>query len=180
MADLDWYDEDAEQRRLYAILAPRYRGMLAAVHDAVREAYELAADEFRLDDAAVRRVLAEAARQVVRIDARTRATLRERLQDAQRRGLSNRETADAIDDLFTETWKGRPDTIARTELQHAQNVAALDRYAETGLVDRVRIIDGDQDAPCAGRNGTTVPLADRPQLAHPNCTLVVVPVLRGE
>ena len=69
--------------------------------------------------------------------------------------------------------------IARTELQHAQNEAALNRYAATGLVDMVKIIDGDQwDLPCANRNGTTVPITDHPELNHPNCTLVVVPVLR--
>ena len=65
----------------------------------------------------------------------------------------------------------------RTELGFATNDAALDRYLEGGLTE-VDIIDGDDDAVCGGRDGTRVEIASqRPSLAHPNCTLVVVPVI---
>ena len=47
------------------------------------------------------------------------------------------------------------------------------------MVDMVQIIDGDDwDDACASRNGRIVPVSERPQLNHPNCTLVLVPVLR--
>lgn len=180
----DWYDESDEQARLLLLFDRRYVAMLRAVHELVAEALDL--DGFRLDDAATRRVLREAAERVVRIDETTRAAIARRLQEGQALGLSPWELANGsarddyggIDGLFKETWAGRAQTVARTELAHAQNVASLDRYAATGIVDSVRIIDGDQDAACAARNGKVVPITERPELLHPNCTLAVVPIVR--
>jgi hypothetical protein len=184
----DIYDADAEQAQLFVLLSARYRTLLKTIHEAVREEYDLDPDTFRLDDPSVRRVLEDCAERVVRIDETTREAIRETLQEGQRRGYSLYQMANGvpkddyrgIEGLFEETWKGRPETVARTEITHAQRTAALDRYAATGLVDRVRIIDGDYDSVCASRNGTVVPLADRPDLAHPNCRMVVSPILRGE
>lgn len=182
----DVYDANREQELLAAVFEDRYEAMLAAVHEVVKTALDLA-DDYRLDDRATNRVLVEAAQRVVRIDETTRAAIAEQLRLGQEMGLSSWEIANGapklgyrgIEGLYSETWKGRADLIARTELQHAQNVASLDRYAATGLVDRVTIIDGDDwDEPCRNRNGKTVPLGSRPGLLHPACTLVVVPVLR--
>ena len=185
----DWYDEQAEQARLLQIFDARYVAMLRAVHALVGEVLGL--DDFRLDDAATRRVLREAAERVVRIDETTRAAIARRLQEGQAMGLSNWELANGsakdeyagIEGLFRETWNGRAETVARTELAHSQNIASLDRYAATGIVDEVRIIDGDQDQPCSSRNGKVVPLGTRPGLLHPNCLvagqMVVAPNLRG-
>ena len=77
-------------------------------------------------------LLVEAARQVVRIDETTRQAIAEQLRVGQALGLSTWEIANGnaeigyhgIEGLYTETWKGRAETIARTELQHAQNEAA--------------------------------------------------------
>lgn len=179
------YDESEERRLLTLIIERRYGGMLAAVHELVRTAFP-EVEAFRLDDAATRRILAEAARRVVRIDETTRQAIAEQLRIAQERGYSTWEAAHGvaddgyrgIDGLFRETWKGRPATVARTELQHAQIQSSLDRYEATGLVDRVQLVDGDEDAGCAARNGKVVPMQSRPGLLHPNCTLLLVPVLR--
>lgn len=182
----DVYDEEDEQRRLAEILDERYEAVLKAVHELTASAFpEL--ENFRLDDPATRRMLREAAEQVVRIDDTTKAALREVLARGQELGLSNWEIANGskktgfpgIEGLFKETWAGRADTIARTEIAHAQNVASLDRYQATGLVDRVKIVENeDADEPCAKRNGKVVPLSARPGLLHPNCRLGLVPVLR--
>ena len=183
----DVYNTDDEQQRLAAILEERYLKMLVAVHAALIKLYGLDANRFVISDAAVNLILVDAAQRVVRIDETTRWAIAEQLRVGQALGLSTYQIAHGapelnyhgIDGLYQETWKGRADTIARTELQHAQNEASLNRYAATGMVDMVKIIDGDEwDLPCANRNGRIVPISERPQLNHPNCTMIVVPVLR--
>jgi len=183
----DIYDTPEEQRRLAAILEQRYLAMLAAVHAALIRLFGLDAERFVISDSAVNLLLVDAAQRVVRIDETTRQAIAEQLRVGQALGLSTYELAHGnanigyhgIEGLYSETWKGRAETIARTELQHAQNEASLNRYAATGMVDHVKIIDGDEwDLPCAQRNGRIVPISERPQLNHPNCTMVLVPVLR--
>jgi hypothetical protein len=124
---------------------------------------------------------------VVRIDETTRRAIAVTLQIGQARGYSNWELAHGvpqdnfpgIDGLFRETWQGRADMVARTELQHAQRDAAVARYLASGLVDRVEIVDGCVwDQPCCERNGKIVPIEQAPTLNHPRCTLLLLPVLR--
>jgi len=180
------YDGDDERERLVAILEARYLAMLNAVHAALVRLYGLDPERFTVTDAAANQILVEAARQVVGIDETTRQAIVEQLRVGQSLGLSTWEIAHGrpdigyrgIDGLYQETWKGRADTIARTELQHAQNEASLNRYTASGMVDMVQIIDGDYDAACSARDGRIVPLSERPQLLHPNCTMTIVPILR--
>lgn len=182
-----FYDAEEEQEALAVLLEPRYLGILNAVHELVQATFPTM-EEFRLDDEATRAVLDHAAEQVVRIDETTRDALRELLKIGQERGYSQWELANGvpkddfpgIEGLFRETWKNRALTVARNELLEAQHVATLDRYRATGLVDRLRIRDGRDDAPCAERDGTVVPLSSNPARLHVNCTLVVSPILRGE
>ena len=183
----DVYNSREEQERLAAILEQRYLRMLDAVHQAMIRVFGLDPLRYIVTDAAVNQILVDAAQRVVRIDETTRQAIAEQLRVGQALGLSTHEIAygnpeigyHGIDGLYEETWKGRAEMIARTELQHAQNEASMNRYQATGMVDYVRIIDGDQwDQPCAERNGRVVPLSERPQLNHPHCTMVLVPVLR--
>jgi hypothetical protein len=183
----DVYDPEEEQGRLARILFPRYQRMLEAVHQLVHSVFPwLTPDEFRLDDPATRKQLALAAEQVVGIDATTRAALRDVLREGQRRGYSAFEIAEGvpadrfggIKGLYLDTWKGRAELIARTEMATAQNAAALDRYGATGLVQRVQLVEHeDTDEPCAARNGRVVPLSEKPGLLHPNCRLGLVPIV---
>ena len=183
----DVYNSDDERKRLADILEQRYVAMLNAVHQAMIRLYGLDPKRYVVSDAAVNQLLVDAARRVVRIDENTRQAIAEQLRIGQELGLTTYEIANGnpaigyrgIEGLYAETWNGRAQTIARTELQHAQNEASLNRYAATGMVDMVRIVDGDDwDLPCADRDGRVVPISERPQLNHPNCTLVLVPVLR--
>jgi hypothetical protein len=181
------YDAEAEQAGLARIIFPRYERMLTAVHRMVQSAFpEIEEDDFRLDDAATRRLLALAAERVVMIDESTRRSLRAVLQEGQARGYSDVQIADGVpaegyggvQGLYLETWEGRAQTIARTELSEAQVASSLDRYAATGLVSQVEIVEHrDTDAECAQRNGRVVPLGERPGLLHPNCRVALIPVV---
>lgn len=185
-----FYDAAAEQEALAILLEPRYLAMLNAVHELVQATFPTM-EEFRLDDETTREVLDHAAEQVVRIDTTTKDALKELLKIGQERGYSAWELANGvpkddfpgIDGLFKETWRNRALTVARNELLEAAHIASLDRYKATGLVDRVRIRDGTgsaPDEPCLSRNGNVVPLSSNPQRLHVNCSVVVIPVLRGE
>lgn len=181
------YDQSLEQDALRVIIEPRYAAMLEAIGELLLARYP-EVEAFRVDDAATRRILDEAGRQIVRIDETTRKAVADMLQRGQELGLSAWELANGspkdgypgIEGLFKETWRNRAQTVARTELANAQNRGSIDRYLAGGIVDRVRIIDGDDDEPCRSRNGKVVPLAEAPGLAHPNCTLGLVPILRGD
>ena len=183
----DIYDREAWQRLLAAVLMPRFLRMQVAWHEFVASQFpELSPHEFRLDDEATRMILAEAAERVVMIDASTRDAIREQLREGQKRGYSTDQLAygvpeddyRGIDGLFRTTWKSRAETVARTELAHAQNVSSLDRYAATGLVSKVQLVENDDtDEPCARRNGMVVPLSSKPGLLHPNCRLGIIPIV---
>ena len=183
----DLYDPEEEQGLLARVLFPRYLRMLEAVQQLLASVFpQLTPDEFRLDDVATRKQLALAAEQVVQIDQSTRAQLRDVLREGQKRGYSDLQIADGvpaegfggISGLYLNTWKGRPETIARTELATAQVAASLDRYAATGLVTHVRLHENeDTDEPCASRNGTVVPISEKPGLLHPNCRLGLEPLV---
>lgn len=174
---------DGEEARLAFLLEATYRRMLLEMHNLTRDALELDPSRFRLDDAATNALLNSAAERVVMITESTRAELAARLQAGQAAGLTTQQIADSIADLFQITWKSRPETVAATEIAEAQRLAAIDRYTASGLVDRVRISDANRGTNhtevCLARNGTTVPLDEAPQLDHPNCSLVLIPLLRG-
>lgn len=190
MVDLDDLYGDGEAALLLLIVEERYAAMLRGVHELVLAAYgdRLGAlgISFTLDDPAVRTMLNAAAEQVVRIDETTRAGIREQLKIASERGYSPWQAARGVSKdgyrgihgLFSETWRHRPETVARTELANAQVLATHDRYAATGFISRVRIHDGrDWDEPCRSRDGTVVPLSDRPMINHPNCVMALAPVV---
>ncbi len=185
----DVYSPEEEQSALAAVLFPRYERMLVVMHQMVVSAFpELSPDEFRLDDAATRKLLAKAGERVMLIDGATRRALQEVLRLGQARGYSDRQIADGVpsegyggvEGLYLNTWKSRATTIARTELSTAMVEASLDRYQATGLVTKVELVEHTgTDEPCAERNGKVVPIASHPQLEHPNCRLSVIPVVEG-
>jgi HK97 family phage portal protein len=76
--------------------------------------------------------------------------------------------------LITLSPEQRGQTIARTELGWAQNIATTGRYWEAGVA-KVGVLDdglGDDDEPCQVANGQTWTLeqAQENPLEHPNCT----------
>jgi len=85
----------------------------------------------------------------------------------------------ALRDYVSETYVGRGNDIARTELGHGHAAGVLLVAEKSGIAARVRIHDGTGDGPCAARNGMVVTLAEARgiTLAHPNCRLAMTPFL---
>jgi len=194
-ADVDTlYATEAEQAALLTLLDQRYAAILAAVHELVAAAFAGASGtdegslglDFQLDQAALRALWDEAAVRAVQIDETTRAALGDLLATAQERGYSAWQLANGVPDdgyagiagLYEQTWAARAETIAGSEIAWAMSLAALNRYAATGRVSRVRILEAtDTDKPCADRAGMVVPITARPMPLHPNCRLQLQPVL---
>lgn len=71
----------------------------------------------------------------------------------------------------------RAQTIARTETQHAMNRGAIISYTEAGI-EKVEILDSDNDEECAARNGKIVTLEEALEIledVHPNCVIALSP-----
>lgn len=177
----DLVPEEAEAR-LLRIIDDVYRRALIELHFLTQDSLPVDPATFRLRDQDTEALLEEAARRVVGISDTTRRAIAAKLAEGQRDGLTTQEIADSIAHLFDVTWASRPFTVASTEIAEAQRLAAINRYRASGVVDEVKISDAtraaDHTATCLARAGTTVPLDEAPPLDHPNCSLVLIPVLR--
>jgi len=179
-------DDDLELALLTAIFVLWYGATLRAVHTLVLRVLNLST--VPLDDPSVRQIVLSARAAAVAVDATTRRMVAERIHDGLMRGLTASQIAygtpefPGIDGLFDETWKSRPLTIARTELQKAQLQATAQRFQTLGrgVVTGLLAHDGDHDAACAARDGRIYPVSQPPSLLHPNCRLVVSPVIGGQ
>src|SRR6266496_1638896 len=122
---------EADRDALEQLYVKRYGGMLRAGHGLITRALNVG--NLPLDNIAVRHFLLEARARAVAVDAATQFAVAAMIADGKRLGLSNWEiangTADGsyrgIEGLFTETWKNRGVTVARTELAHAQLRASV-------------------------------------------------------
>ena len=71
----------------------------------------------------------------------------------------------------------RAQTIARTETQYAFNRGAILSYSEAGI-EKVEILDSDNDPECEARNGKIVTLEEALEIEpHPNCVMALTPVV---
>jgi HK97 family phage portal protein len=187
LSEVDW---DEEERRLLQVLTRNHQlageTAFAAVNDALSTSIS-----FDLANPNVRNVLDRLALRVVDINNQTRQDVARVVGEALDEGTTVPDLAKRLRGLFEETYANRSVTIARTESMTAYGEASVLGYRETGLVDRVELLDnpahdtdpGSDGLTCAQRNGLVVPL-DRASVhieaEHPNGTLAVAPVLTGE
>lgn len=177
-------DDDLERALLILLFIKWYGTVLRAVHQVASAVLGLGAQP--LDTAAITQQVLKAQASAVAVDAATQKLIAERIAEGLRQGLTSREIAygtqdfPGIDGLFDETWKNRPLTVAKTELQKAQLEATKQRFTTLarGRMAGWLAADGDYDAYCASRDGQVFPVNSPPELAHPNCRLVLSPILR--
>lgn len=181
----DERDHDLELALLTALFIKWYGTTLKAIHTITARFFNLG--PVPLDDPSVRQIILNAQAAAVAVDATTQKAIAQRIAQGLERGLTARQIAygtedfPGIDGLFDETWKNRPLTVARTEIQKAQLEASINRFRKlgNGAVTHLLVTDGDFDAFCENRNGTIVPISNPPSMAHPNCRLAVSPILGG-
>ena len=170
----DVWDEPGENARLTKALRPHIAGIADLVTVRAKSLFEAKADPFT--DAVEDELLTRTGARITGINDTTRQAVIAAIRDGFAASLTVNEIADRIEALpaFDEA---RAEMVARTESGYAYNYAAVSSYREYG-VERVEVIDGDEDDPCAQANGSTWTLeeANENPLGHPNCTRDFAPV----
>lgn len=165
---------EGEATLLSDTLHPLQGALLSDVHGLVAAELGIA---FDLDDAATRAYLRSAGSNIQGITSTTREAVRAALIEGQAGGEGVDQIAARLRSL-AEFGPARARTIARTELAHASNTAALTSYQASGVVLGVRVFDGDYDAACAAMNGRVFTLSQPPAtLQHPNCRRAFAPIV---
>jgi HK97 family phage portal protein len=133
--------------------------------------------EFQLDDPATRQYLVDCGENIVGITSTTRDAVQSALLEGQAAGEGIEKLARRLRELPA-FGPSRATTVARTELGHAQNSAALASYRSSAVVVGIRVHDGDYDAACQAMNGRTFTLDDAPPtLEHPRCVRAFAPLV---
>ena len=134
-------------------------------------------------DAALRQMLARGGDRIRRINANTRDAVRRTLDQGMTDQLTDRALAARVRQVVRETYTGRANAIARTEMALAEQAAAHERYAAAGI-QKVRILDGPEcgwtshdDPDLANGSTRTMAEAEAQPLSHPNCRRASVPVI---
>lgn len=183
---IDWPDEE---RKLAEVLLRFYHANGEAAFKATAEllGVEISWD---LANPNVQRITADLARRVLGIAEETRQAVVGIVGESLKEGVTVQELADRLKGLFTETYRGRSETVARTESMVAYGRASALAYQESGEVDEIELHDnaghtedyGAADGlSCADRDGMVVPLANANlhlSSEHPNGSLAISPVLR--
>lgn len=168
---------EGEATLLGEVLSPLQAALLSDVHGLVAAELGIA---FDLDDPATRAYLRAAGSNIVGITDTTREAIRAALVEGQAAGEGVEQLARRLRSLAAFNDK-RARTVARTELAHASNEAALASYRASGVVSSVTVFDGDYDAECAAMNGRVFPLSQPPAtLQHPNCRRAFAPVVASQ
>jgi HK97 family phage portal protein len=173
---LDWSDlfsVDRATRSLTRLLEGWYRKVLTGVHALTEDGLDTS---FELPNPTVQAYLAEAGKEIRGISEHTRADIARALQEGQAAGEGIPQLAARIEAL-TAFNRARAETVARTELGHATNTAAMTSYRASGVVVGIEIFDGDgcglrsHDDPekAHGKKLRLDQMADVPTLAHPRC-----------
>lgn len=183
---IDWPEEE---RKLAEVLLRFYHANGDAAFKATADLLGVGVS-WDLANPNVGRVVSDLARRIVGIAEETRRNVGQIVSDALTEGTTIPQLADRLRGLFTETYRGRAETVARTESMVAYSEASLLSYRETGEVDEVELHDNashtdsynaSDGLTCAERDGLVVPIgtaSTHVQAEHPNGSLAVSPVLR--
>ena len=127
------------------------------------------------------RLLASSGDRIRHINTSTRSAVQRALDIAFENRFTDAQTADLIGNVVNETYAGRAQAIARTEMAIADQNAALETYRAAGL-STVLIHDGPEcgwthhnDPDKANGSRRTMAQAEAYPIAHPNCVRSFVP-----
>lgn len=170
---------EGEATLLGELLTPRQLALFEEVRGLV--VAELGFD-FEVDDAASRRLLADAGTRIVGITDTTRSAVRAALIDGQYAGEGIPQLAARLRDLPA-FGPARARVVARTELANATNLSAREAYIASGVVSAIKVLDSDADPICSQWNGRVVGIDQAgmiPLLGHPNCVRALAPVVASQ
>lgn len=106
------------------------------------------------------------------------------IRDGIQEGQSVTEIRNSISETFDVYSKTQAERVARTEVLHASNQAAVEAWKQTGQVAGKQWLVANPIDECLAYSGDVVPLnksfpqGDPP--VHPNCECTLIPVLKDE
>lgn len=129
---------------------------------------------------AMSKLLRESGDRIVAINEVTRDEIRGIVQKGIEEGVTMAELGERVRGSAAFT-SDRAERIARTETATILNKSQVETFRSYG-VERVRVLDGVNDAPCANANGEiwTVDEALGNPIGHPNCVRDFVPIVVAE
>jgi hypothetical protein len=154
-----------------------YKQLFQLAHD---DAGNLLTDlvDFDLSNPNIKKTLDSLATNIKGITDTMKDEVRALTDQATEEGWSTKQLADAIREKGVTSSVSRASMISRTETGTAYNLGAMIAYESAG-VDKVQVLDGDEDETCAAADGQVWTLdeaRDNP-LGHPNCTRAFTPYL---
>lgn len=182
LALLDKFDFEAYHESLTGSLGKAF-GEIVAIQGTVGA--KRAGGEFDADDPFVKKQLTSyVGERIVSLDDTTKADVASLIRNILDEGsdLSPAAIGDAIVERVREKFDGytdwRADRIARSETAIAYNFGNALGYKQAG-VEKVRVIDGDDDEDCRKANGQiwTLEEALANPIAHPNCERDFAPIV---
>lgn len=175
---LSRFNERAHAKRMADALVPRYLDLLELAWNEQADRFPVLG-AWDVKNPAVQRTVKNLAKRVTGMAATTKDDIRgvlERVFDAETTPGTD-VIARALREAGTTSSKSRSEMIARTETATAYNHGAIVSYQEAG-VERVEILDSDNDEECAARNGKVVTLDEALAIEpHPNCVMAFAPVV---
>lgn len=169
----DRVDAAAHAKRLSKAMTPHYITLLELGWDAK------IGGAFDVSNPAVKQTISRLATRCVGMTETTKDDIRAVLERA-----FDLEDVPGVDKIAAQlreagvtSSRSRSRTIARTETRAAYNEGAIMSYREAG-VERVEILDSDNDPECAERNGKIVSIEEATEIdPHPNCVIAFAPVV---
>jgi SPP1 gp7 family putative phage head morphogenesis protein len=142
------------------------------------EAADLPGIDFDLTNPRVQDAIDKRAKESRNIAGTTKEQVKGWIKAGTEQGLSPAQIAKQIRESGTDISKSRATTIARTETAVAYSGGAILAYRDAG-VEKVEVLDGDDDEECAEANGQvwTLDKAEENPIGHPNCTRAFSPVV---
>jgi hypothetical protein len=140
--------------------------------------YEAVGIDFDLTNPRVQDKIDTLAKKVRNVPETTRDSIRGWVKAGTQLGWSPEQIARRIREDGEVISKSRATTIARTESAVAYQGGTVLAYRDAG-VEKVRVLDGDEDAECAEADGQvwTLDEAEANPIAHPNCTRAFTAVI---
>lgn len=162
------------------IIAPNHIELLRIAWTEKQKQFPVIGD-FNLKNPNVRKTIAQLGKRITSIAETTRTDIRGILETALT-GEGKIPGTDTIAKLIRDSGAtnsvSRSKMIAQTETAVAFNTGAVISYREAGI-EKVEVLDGDEDEDCASVNGTiqTLEWAMENPVAHPHCQRAFAPVV---
>lgn len=171
------YDFDGFADALEDTMRRHYPALLEASHEEANRRYDLGIS-WDVSNPQVKKTINRLAKRIRGVSDTVKDNARGVLDRGLEAGLSTTEIARQLREYGVTDSKSRSEMISRTETATAYSLGSILAYEQAG-VEKVEVLDSDDDPECAEANGQiwTLEEAEANPLAHPHCVRAFAPVV---